>query len=143
MHLCEPPAHDGSSENTHPHPSPLPKGEGITLPFKGTFQVANQGVLDPEREGITLPFKGRDRVGMGLSSEISIFSTHHQSIKSPGKSIIISATSSDGVIEAIELPNYPFLIGVQWHPEREPESIHTRLLFNTFVAAALKVSTGI
>src|SRR3990170_1306504 len=125
-----------SSENTHPHPSPLPEGEGITLPFKGTFQVANQGVLDPEREGITLPFKGRDRVGMGLSSEISIFSTHHQSIKSPGKSIIISAMSSDGVIEAIELPNYPFLIGVQLHPEREPESEYTRLLFKSFIEAA-------
>ncbi len=76
-------------------------------------------------------------------TEISIFSTHHQSIKSPGKGLIVSAMSSDGVIEAIELPDYPFLIGVQWHPEREPESIHTRLLFNTFVAATLKVSTGI
>ncbi len=86
----------------------------------------------PEGEGIPLPV-----------TEISIFSTHHQSVKSPGKGLIVSAISSDGIIEAIELPDYPFLIGVQWHPEREPESIYTRLLFNAFVAAALKVSDGI
>ena len=69
------------------------------------------------------------------SIEISIFSTHHQSVKSPGKGLIVSALSSDGVIEAIELPDYPFLIGVQWHPEREPESDYTRLLFHAFVKA--------
>lgn len=70
---------------------------------------------------------------------ISIFSTHHQAIKSPGKGLIISALSSDGVVEAIELPDYPFLIGVQWHPEREPESIYTRLLLKAFVEAAQSV----
>ncbi len=102
-----------SSEHTNPHPSPLPEGEGIPLPFKG-----------------------RDRVGMGFSSEISIFSTHHQSVKSPGKGLIVSAMSTDGIIEAIELPDYPFLIGVQWHPEREPDNIYTRLLFNALVEAA-------
>ncbi|MEK6714268.1 MAG: gamma-glutamyl-gamma-aminobutyrate hydrolase family protein [Nitrospirota bacterium] len=67
---------------------------------------------------------------------ISIFSTHHQSVKSPGKGLIISAASSDGVVEAIELPDYPFLIGVQWHPEREPESEYTRLLFKALIKAA-------
>ena len=72
----------------------------------------------------------------GFSDVISIFSTHHQSIKSPGKGLIVSALSSDGIIEAIELPDYPFLIGVQWHPEREPESIHTMLLFKAFIEAA-------
>src|SRR3972149_8059953 len=67
---------------------------------------------------------------------ISIFSTHHQSVKSPGKGLIVSAMSTDGIIEAIELQDYPFLIGVQWHPEREPESEYTRLLFKSFVKAA-------
>jgi len=72
----------------------------------------------------------------GLSDVISIFSTHHQSIKSPGKGLIVSSMSSDGIIEAIELQDYPFLIGVQWHPEREPESEYTRFLFKAFIEAA-------
>lgn len=71
-----------------------------------------------------------------FSGDIPIFSTHHQSVKSPGKGLIISATSSDGVIEAIELSDYPFLIGVQWHPEREPESVVTKLLLRELVNAA-------
>jgi len=71
-----------------------------------------------------------------FSDKISIFSTHHQSVKSPGKGLIVSAMSSDGIIEAIELQDYPFLIGVQWHPEREPESIYTKLLFKAFIEAA-------
>jgi len=28
-----------------------------------------------------------------------------------------TARVSDGVIEAIERPDYPFFLGVQWHPE--------------------------
>lgn len=71
-----------------------------------------------------------------LQNAISVFSTHHQSVKSPGKGLTVSALSSDGVIEAIELPDYPFLIGVQWHPELEPESDYTKLLFKALINAA-------
>lgn len=44
-------------------------------------------------------------------------SYHHQSIKKAGAGLIISGKTSDGVAEAIELPDYPFALGVQWHPE--------------------------
>jgi len=43
-------------------------------------------------------------------------STHHQAVLSPG-SMRIAATAEDGIIEAIEAPDHPFAIGVQWHPE--------------------------
>lgn len=33
------------------------------------------------------------------------------------KNFIISAYSSDGIIEAIEYPNKKFVLGLQWHPE--------------------------
>lgn len=62
-----------------------------------------------------------------------IVSHHHQSVKFPGNGLFISAVSNDGVIEAIELPEYPFLLGVQWHPEREAGSEFTKRLFNAFV----------
>ena len=30
----------------------------------------------------------------------------------------VSAYSEDGLIEAIEMPNKKFVLGVQWHPEK-------------------------
>jgi len=71
-----------------------------------------------------------------LSHEIPVTSAHHQAVKTPGKGLTVSALSDDGIIEAIEMSDYPFLAGVQWHPEREPDNDQTRRLFNAFVAAA-------
>jgi putative glutamine amidotransferase len=39
------------------------------------------------------------------------------------------------VIEAIENPDLPQVLGVQWHPERIPFSQVTRRLFKAFVQA--------
>jgi len=102
---------------------------------------SNKIPLNPPFSKGEIRFPPLEKGGKGgfeqlYSNEISIFSTHHQSVKSPGKGLIVSAMSSDGVVEAIELPDYPFLIGVQWHPEREPESEYTRLLFKSFIEAA-------
>lgn len=47
----------------------------------------------------------------------AVNSFHHQCIRSPGRGIAVSATAPDQVIEGIELPDFPFAIGVQWHPE--------------------------
>jgi putative glutamine amidotransferase len=38
-------------------------------------------------------------------------------VREPGAGVLVSARSPDGVIEAIELPDLPFAVGVQWHPE--------------------------
>lgn len=48
---------------------------------------------------------------------IRVNSTHHQAVKDPGQGVLVSARAPDGVIEAIELPDLPFALGVQWHPE--------------------------
>lgn len=44
-------------------------------------------------------------------------SAHHQSIQTPGAGLRVVGRAPDGVIEAVELADYPFCIGVQWHPE--------------------------
>ena len=44
--------------------------------------------------------------------------SHHQAVKEPGKEIIVSAQADDGIIEAIEHRDFPYVLGVQWHPER-------------------------
>jgi putative glutamine amidotransferase len=51
---------------------------------------------------------------------ISVTSAHHQAVGEPGEGMAVTARTADGVIEAIEHGEHPFLVGVEWHPEREP-----------------------
>ncbi len=62
-------------------------------------------------------------------------SFHHQALADAG-AWTACAWSEDGVLEGIEDRDHPFAVGVQWHPERDPESPFTRGLFSGFVAAA-------
>ncbi|MBI4686514.1 MAG: gamma-glutamyl-gamma-aminobutyrate hydrolase family protein [Nitrospirae bacterium] len=67
--------------------------------------------------------------------DAEVNSVHHQGVKRLGKRLSVSAVSGDGLIEAIELKEYPYLIGVQWHPERLSDKYSRRLL-RSFVKAA-------
>jgi putative glutamine amidotransferase len=58
---------------------------------------------------------------------------HHQAIDQLGKGLVISSKSPDGVIEGIELEDYPFGVAVQWHPEQTLDNLD---LFKALVAAA-------
>ncbi len=51
------------------------------------------------------------------SPEIMVNSFHNQSVNRLGNGLSVSATSSDGIIEAIEHTVYP-IYAVQWHPEK-------------------------
>jgi putative glutamine amidotransferase len=48
-------------------------------------------------------------------------SAHHQAIEQLGEGLIINCNADDGTVEGIEWSNketQPFLLAVQWHPER-------------------------
>ena len=47
----------------------------------------------------------------------SVNSRHHQSVDKVAPGLEVVAHAPDGVIEGVEHPTHPFLIGVQWHPE--------------------------
>ena len=51
------------------------------------------------------------------SVALEVNSLHHQSIDVPGRGIRVVAHSPDGVVEGAEVPDHPFAVGVQWHPE--------------------------
>lgn len=56
-------------------------------------------------------------LGNLYNSEIWVNSYHHQIINKLGKDLKIVAKASDNSIEAVEMENKKFVVGVQWHPE--------------------------
>lgn len=50
--------------------------------------------------------------------ELMVNSLHHQAVNRLGSGFLPTAWAPDGVIEAAELEGHPFILGVQWHPER-------------------------
>jgi putative glutamine amidotransferase len=63
-------------------------------------------------------------------------SRHHQAVGTVAPGFVVTARAEDGVVEAIEKPDAPFCIGVQWHPENFWRSGRFAGLFDAFVAAA-------
>lgn len=51
------------------------------------------------------------------TGQIKTNALHHQAVDRLGDSLIASAHSEDGVVEAIELPGSHFVVGIQSHPE--------------------------
>lgn len=76
------------------------------------------------------------------TARIAVNSSHHQAIARAGDGLRITAWSpEDGVIEAVEgglgAAGAPFILGVQWHPERTYDASEaSRALFLRFVAEA-------
>ncbi len=52
-----------------------------------------------------------------LPERAVVHSRHHQAVVDAG-AMRICGRSDDGVIEAVDLPDRRFYLGVQWHPER-------------------------
>ena len=67
---------------------------------------------------------------------LKVNSLHHQGLKEIAPSLRVSGYSPDGLVEAVELPDHPFGLAVQWHPEWLTDQEPTRNLFCKFVDAA-------
>ncbi|MCX7695411.1 MAG: gamma-glutamyl-gamma-aminobutyrate hydrolase family protein [Caloramator sp.] len=67
-----------------------------------------------------------------------INSYHHQCVKKLGKGLKAVAFSEDNIVEAIELEDKRFVIGVQWHPEMMVQNPNSNMinLFKEFIKYA-------
>jgi putative glutamine amidotransferase len=67
--------------------------------------------------------------------DLGVNSFHHQAIERLGEGLVVSARADDGTIEAVEDPERPFLVGVQWHAETLVNRPFEAALFRGFVEA--------
>jgi putative glutamine amidotransferase len=73
-------------------------------------------------------------------------SAHHQAIDSVGRGLRVVAKSPEGIVEALEWENpgeRPFLLLVQWHPERmfDNDNPFTRNILQRFAIEAHRFTT--
>lgn len=85
----------------------LPDNVGNTdhLPAPGVFGQVGVKVLPDSR------------LSAIMGSDVDVHCHHHQSIDTLGAGLVSVAWAGDGVVEAVELAEPEFVLGVQWHPE--------------------------
>lgn len=76
---------------------------------------------------------------LGQVTTIRCNSFHHQAVKELAPSLVPVAWDDEGLVEAMESPDGPFLVAVQWHPENLWRTSPAHLgLFRGLVKAAQK-----
>lgn len=108
------------------------------IPSQIPGSLLHRGEKDsvPARHTVTVEAGSRLAEIMTGMVEFEVSRTHHQAVKTLGKSLQISARAPDGLVEGIELPHHPKVIGIQWHPEKDPQSEPSRRLFQALVDMA-------
>lgn len=67
--------------------------------------------------------------------ELEVNSSHHQAVDRLAPGLRVLARAPDGMIEAVQMMDRTFFLGVQWHPERMADRPEQRELFRAFVSA--------
>jgi gamma-glutamyl-gamma-aminobutyrate hydrolase PuuD len=74
------------------------------------------------------------RVGAALGPEATVRCHHHQSLDRVADGLVVTGRAADGTVEAVELTDAPFVVGVQWHPEENATDV--RLMAALVTAAS-------
>jgi len=105
--------------NHRPHTVALPPGTHLA------------GMLVPESGG------GPETACLAVNS------LHHQAIRALAPRLTVAACAPDGIVEAVEVGDHPFALGVQWHPEELAlEDAQAQRIFDALVEACLTALPG-
>lgn len=79
---------------------------------------------------------GSKLAGLLGEGELWVNSLHHQGVDKVAEGLQATAHAPDGLVEGLELPEHPFGLAVQWHPEELRESPQMQNLFKSLVEAS-------
>jgi putative glutamine amidotransferase len=74
------------------------------------------------------------------ATETEVNSAHHQAVERLAPGLRVLARAPDGIVEAVQMTDREFFLGVQWHPERMEERPEQRRIFEAFVSACKRGS---
>lgn len=113
--------------------------------YRGGALIQDIELQLPERENPVVHVDGNEHL-VRLNRESQLYqiigeeefaapSYHHQAISRVAPDAWVSSHAPDGVAESVEWQSGGFCLGVQWHPERAPDSNATQKLMSAFIAA--------
>jgi CTP synthase len=104
----------------------------------GTMRLgAYEAALDPESR--VAEIYGADRISERHRHRYEVNSAYKDTLEAAG--LRFSGMSPDGMLpEIVEIPEHPWFIGVQFHPELKSRPFEPHPLFKSFVKAALDQS---
>lgn len=117
------------------------------LPHEWTGR--SSGAPEPHHDVAIEP--GSRLAQLAGASRARVNSSHHQALDRLGRDLRAVARAPDGVIEAVEFSGHgsaplttggPWVLGVQWHPERMTGDALAQSLFHAWVAAAKKLAVA-
>jgi putative glutamine amidotransferase len=91
------------------------------------FRISHSIAIEPD-----------SHLAHALGQVHEVNSMHHQGIGQVGQGLRVVARAEDGLIEALEAPELPYVVGVQWHPEElsKTDQMSANLFYNFVRAAA-------
>jgi len=69
---------------------------------------------------------------------LNVNSLHHQGLRDIAPGLRVAGHAPDGLVEVVEIPDHPYAVAVQWHPEWLTDQPAMQRLFKSFVDAAEK-----
>jgi putative glutamine amidotransferase len=115
----------------------------------GTLIQDVPGHRPEEREGLVahsgVSVKQGTRLARAIGgATLTVNSRHHQAVtKDTLGSGLVPTVEIDGLVEAFELSDRRWVVGVQWHPERVAEvSPEARKIFDAFVDEAARTTSA-
>lgn len=70
------------------------------------------------------------------TTSAQVNSLHNQAVNMPGKGIRFTAREPNGIVQALELSEADFVMGIQWHPEYLPQVQTQQQLFHELIRLA-------
>jgi putative glutamine amidotransferase len=75
-------------------------------------------------------------------TSLTVNSLHHQACRTVAAGLQVVARAPDGVVEALEAPDHPFALAVQWHPEALSALVEMQALFQAMVSASARCAAA-
>jgi len=122
-------------DSKHPVIALMPDQRG-NIPKGGTMRLGTYPCVVSSPSQMSKSYQGELLIAERHRHRYEFNNTFRQALADAG--LVISGTSPDGsLVEAVELADHPFFVGVQYHPEFKSRPNRPHPLFLRFIASAL------